>query len=56
MKGTVEIMGKDITRYSDRNLARTVSVVLTEKPMLENMDVETLVSMGRAPYTGFGAG
>lgn len=53
LKGTVEIMGKDITRYSDRNLARTVSVVLTEKPMLENMDVETLVSMGRAPYTGF---
>lgn len=51
--GTVEIMGKDITRYSDKDLARTVSVVLTEKPLLENMDVETLVSLGRAPYTGF---
>ena len=53
LKGSVEIMGKDITSYSDRDLARTVSVVLTEKPLLENMDVETLVSLGRAPYTGF---
>lgn len=52
LKGSVEIMGKDITSYSDRDLARTVSVVLTEKPLLENMDVETLVSLGRAPYTG----
>lgn len=51
--GSVEIMGKDIKEYNDRDLARTISVVLTEKPLLENMDAEALVSLGRAPYTGF---
>ena len=30
-----------------------MSVVLTEKPMLENMDAEALVALGRTPYTGF---
>ena len=51
--GSVEIMGRDITACSDRDLARTISVVLTEKPLLENMDAQTLVELGRAPYTGF---
>ncbi len=51
--GKVEVMGKDIAAYSDKELAKTVSVVLTDKPLLENMDVATLVSLGRAPYTGF---
>lgn len=51
--GSVEIMGRDIASYTDRELARTISVVLTEKPLLENMDAQTLVELGRAPYTGF---
>lgn len=53
LHGAVEILGKPLADYTDRELARTVSVVLTDKPVLENMDVETLVSLGRAPYTGF---
>lgn len=51
--GTVEINGKDVGVFSGKELSQTVSVVLTEKPLLENMDVETLVGFGRAPYTGF---
>lgn len=53
LSGSVEISGRQLSDYSGRDLARTVSVVLTDKPMLENMDVETLVGLGRAPYTGF---
>lgn len=51
--GYVEIDGRALSEISGREIARLVSVVLTEKPILDNMDVESLVSMGRAPYTGF---
>lgn len=53
LQGSVTVMGKDIARYRSNELARVIGVVLTEKPQLENMDVETLVGMGRVPYTGF---
>lgn len=53
LSGSVEIEGKNVASYSGKELAKTISVVLTEKPLLENMDVETLVGLGRAPYTGF---
>lgn len=53
LSGEIELEGKPLRYYSSNELARTVSVVLTEKPMLENMDAETLVSLGRSPYTGF---
>ncbi len=53
LSGKVDIEGKNVCNYSGKELARTISVVLTEKPLLENMDVETLVGLGRAPYTGF---
>lgn len=53
LAGTVSVSGRLLSDYSSRELSRTISVVLTEKPLLENMDVETLVGLGRAPYTGF---
>lgn len=53
LSGTVEINGKSLADYNGKELSHTISVVLTEKPLLENMDVETLVGMGRAPYTDF---
>lgn len=53
LSGFVEIAGRPLADYSGKDLARTISVVLTEKPLLDNMDVETLVGLGRAPYTGF---
>lgn len=51
--GTERVLGKNILQYSDKELSRTISVVLTEKPNLDNMDVEDLIALGRAPYTGF---
>lgn len=51
LSGEVHIMGKNLTSYKPRQLARTMSVVLTEKPLLDDMDVETLVGLGRTPYT-----
>lgn len=51
LSGEVSIMGKPIASYKPRDLAMAMSVVLTEKPMLENMDAETLIGLGRTPYT-----
>ncbi len=36
-----------------RQLARMISVVLTDKPDVQNSTVRELVAMGRMPYTGF---
>ncbi len=51
--GTIEIKGKRLSDYTDKQLATTIGVVLTEKCSLRNMTVEELVGMGRSPYTGF---
>lgn len=53
LSGEVRIMGKSLSSYKPQELARCMSVVLTEKPLLENMDVETLVGLGRTPYTDY---
>lgn len=51
--GSVRVGGREIDAYTPKELARVVSVVLTEKPDISNMTARELVSMGRAPYTGF---
>lgn len=51
--GTIRIQGRDLSAYSDRQLARVLSVVLTEKCDIRNMYVDELVGLGRSPYTGF---
>lgn len=56
LAGRVEVEGRRLSDYRGRELAQRVSVVLTEKPVLENMDAEALVGLGRAPYTGFWGG
>ncbi|MDE7115096.1 MAG: ABC transporter ATP-binding protein [Muribaculaceae bacterium] len=53
LSGVVSVSGRSLDEFSGKELARTIGVVLTERPKLENMDVETLVGLGRAPYTGF---
>lgn len=53
LSGEVKLCGKDIHSYSTAELARIAGVVLTDRVDLENMDVFTLVGLGRAPYTGF---
>ena len=53
VKGEITIMGRNLRDYSDRELAKTIGVVLTEKTDLRNMTVEDLIGLGRSPYTGF---
>jgi len=42
-----------IDSFNDKQLSRTIGVVLTEKPDVKNMTVAELVGLGRSPYTGF---
>lgn len=51
--GSVYIDGREMGTFGDRELARTIGVVLTDKPDTVNMTVRELVSLGRSPYTGF---
>ena len=53
LSGRIEIMGKRLETYTHKELAKTLSVVLTDKFSLRNMTVEELIGMGRSPYTGF---
>ncbi len=51
--GTITIGGREASAFSPAEMARTVGVVLTEKPDLTNMSVRETVALGRSPYTGF---
>ncbi|MCR9011431.1 ABC transporter ATP-binding protein [Gabonibacter chumensis] len=53
LTGEIEIRGKEIERYTDKELSTTIGVVLTEKCDVRNMMARELVEMGRSPYTGF---
>jgi len=46
-------MNREIDTYSDKELSRTIGVVLTEKCDVRNMTARELIEMGRSPYTGF---
>jgi iron complex transport system ATP-binding protein len=51
--GEIRILERTLTEYTPLELAKVVSVVLTEKPDIQNMTVRELVGMGRSPHTGF---
>lgn len=51
--GEIHIQGKEIESYTDKQLSRVISVVLTEKCDIRNMSVTELIGLGRSPYTGF---
>ena len=51
--GDVEVMGQSIKKYQSKELARLMSVVLTDNSDIKNMTAEEVVAMGRSPYTGF---
>ena len=53
LEGTVEIDSTSIADIPPADLARLVSVVLTDKPDVQNLTVADLVASGRSPYTGF---
>ena len=51
--GEIGILGKTIDTYTDKELARTIGVVLTERPNVGDLSVTELIGLGRSPYTGF---
>ena len=53
LEGAIYIMDREIETYSDKELSRTIGVVLTEKCDVRNMTARELIGMGRSPYTGF---
>ena len=56
LDGKAEIMGKDVSRYKPSELAKTVSVVLTERIPDSLATGFDIVSAGRIPYTGIFGG
>lgn len=53
LEGEILLQGKPLSAYSIAERARTIGVVLTERPELHHLSVSELASMGRSPYTGF---
>jgi iron complex transport system ATP-binding protein len=51
--GNIELHGKLIEDYDQKNLAKEISVLLTDKITAEYLLVEELISMGRAPHTNW---
>lgn len=51
--GNIYIDGRDLDTFAPKELARTVGVVLTDKPEVPHTTVRELVAAGRQPYTGF---
>lgn len=53
LDGHIYIRNKEVDEYTDKELARLIGVVLTERPQVQNLSVEDLIGLGRSPYTGF---
>ena len=47
------INGTTLSSFSPEKMAQTVAIVTTERIRIENLLVEDLVAMGRAPYTNW---
>lgn len=51
--GSIELNGKPLDDYDVKELARHVSVVLTDEVPEQSLTAYELVGMGRLPYTGY---
>lgn len=51
--GTITIQQKKLEDHSQPQLAKELSVVLTEQPASKNLTVEELIALGRQPYTNW---
>lgn len=49
--GSLTIAGKNLYQVNAAERARLVSIVLTERLLIDNISVRNLVALGRAPYT-----
>lgn len=53
VSGKILLDGNSLLNYNERELARKLGVVLTERCNVRHMTVKELVGLGRSPYTGF---
>lgn len=53
LDGSIEINNIALEKYSALDLAKTMSLVLTEQLMAKNLSVFELVALGRQPYTNW---
>lgn len=53
LSGQIEVGGQDISQYSSKELAKLISVVLTDNSGIKNMTAWDVVAMGRSPYTNY---
>lgn len=53
LRGNILLNGRELSSYNERELARHIGVVFTERYMAGGLRVHELVALGRYPYTGF---
>lgn len=53
LAGEVNVLGNPIQHIKPADIARFMSVVLTERILVGNLSVYALVALGRYPYTGW---
>ena len=51
--GHIIIKGKTLKNYTPKELSQKMSLVLTQRPPLQNFTVKEVISLGRYPYTSF---
>jgi iron complex transport system ATP-binding protein len=53
LAGDLQLLGKPLQQYSEKERSRTIGVVLTDKTQAGGLTVYELVALGRQPHTGF---
>lgn len=53
LSGNLLLDGQGIESFTQQALARKISIVLTQKPDMQNLTVAEVIGLGRSPYTGF---
>lgn len=53
LSGELQIWGKPLKEYTEKERSRTIGVVLTDKTFAGGLTVYELVGLGRQPHTGF---
>jgi iron complex transport system ATP-binding protein len=53
LSGEVLLKNQDINLFTENNLAKEISVVLTEKIPMSNLTAYELISLGRIPYSNW---
>ena len=51
--GNLQMLGKPLKEYTEKERSRTIGVVLTDKTFAGGLSVYELVALGRQPHTGF---